>query len=252
MKYVSSFLIAFGMYSRIPVPQADWEKSSMEYVMCFFPLVGAVIGGIMYGAVWAADYLTLPSSLTAAVLTVLPLLISGGIHMDGYMDTKDALASWGDAAKKLDILKDSRIGAFGAMGLGIYLLLSYGAWNAVEPGKGLFCISVGYMLSRTLSGLSVIYFPKAKKTGSYVTMFSQKAAKRGGTAALGALLALSAGLLLGFGGRCGILFLLLAAAVYGWYYYMSKKQFGGITGDLAGYFVQLLELVFLLGAAVTG
>ena len=44
MKYVSSFLIAFSMYSKIPVPQADWEKSSMEYVMCFFPLVGAVIG----------------------------------------------------------------------------------------------------------------------------------------------------------------------------------------------------------------
>ena len=42
MKYVSSFLIAFSMYSKIPVPQADWEKSSMEYVMCFFPLVGAV------------------------------------------------------------------------------------------------------------------------------------------------------------------------------------------------------------------
>ena len=56
MKYVSSFLIAFSMYSKIPVPQADWEKSSMEYVMCFFPLVGAVIGGILYGAAWAADF----------------------------------------------------------------------------------------------------------------------------------------------------------------------------------------------------
>ena len=62
MKYVSSFLIAFSMYSKIPVPQADWEKSSMEYVMCFFPLVGAVIGGILYGAAWAADFLLFPGS----------------------------------------------------------------------------------------------------------------------------------------------------------------------------------------------
>ena len=73
MKYVSSFLIAFSMYSKIPVPQADWEKSSMEYVMCFFPLVGAVIGGILYGAAWAADFFAIPRQLSAAVLTALPL-----------------------------------------------------------------------------------------------------------------------------------------------------------------------------------
>lgn len=138
MKYVSSFLIAFSMYSKIPVPQADWEKSSMEYVMCFFPLVGAVIGGILYGAAWAADFFAIPRQLSAAVLTALPLWISGGIHMDGYMDTKDALASWGDSQKKLEILKDSRVGAFAVMGLGIYLLLSYGAWNCIRPGRDFF------------------------------------------------------------------------------------------------------------------
>lgn len=252
MKYVSSFLIAFSMYSKIPVPQADWEKSSMEYVMCFFPLVGAVIGGILYGAAWAADFFDIPRQLSAAVLTALPLWISGGIHMDGYMDTKDALASWGDPQKKLEILKDSRVGAFAVMGLGIYLLLSYGAWSCIRPGQGLFCVSLGFVISRALSGLSVIFFPKAKKTGSYVTMFAGKAQKKKGSAILGLLLFAASALLLMFGGRCGWICLLAAAAVYIWYYYISKKQFGGITGDLAGYFVQLLELVFLLAAAVTG
>lgn len=250
MKYISSFLIAFGMYSRIPVPQTDWEKSSMEYVMCFFPLVGAVIGAVIYGAVWAAEVFSLPRQLSAAVLTALPLWISGGIHMDGYMDTKDALASWGDAKKKLEILKDSHVGAFAVMGFGIYLLLSFGAWNSIHPGEGLFCVSVGFVISRTLSGLSVICFPKAKKTGSYVTMFAGKAQKRAGAAVLGALLIFCIVLIVLFGGKYGWFFLLAAAVVYIWYYYISKKQFGGITGDLAGYFVQLIELVFLLVAAV--
>ena len=108
------------------------------------------------------------------------------------------------------------------------------------------------MISRALSGLSVIFFPKAKKTGSYVTMFAGKAQKKKGSAILGLLLFAASALLLVFGGRCGWICLLTAAAVYIWYYYISKKQFGGITGDLAGYFVQLLELVFLLAAAVTG
>lgn len=252
MKYISSLLIAFGMYSRIPVPQADWEKSSMEYVMCFFPLVGAVIGGAVYGVAWAAEIYGFPRQLSAAVLTVLPLFISGGIHMDGYMDTKDALASWGDAGKKLEILKDSHVGAFAVMGFGSCLLLSFGAWNSIHPGEGLFCVSVGFVISRTLSGLSVIFFPKAKKTGSYVSLFAGRAQKRAGGAILGALLLFCIVLVALFGGECGWLFLLAAAAVYIWYYYISKKQFGGITGDLAGYFVQLLELVFLLVAAVTG
>ena len=252
MKQVNSFLIAFSMYSRIPVPQPDWEHSSMDYVMCYFPFVGTVMGVLAWACCQGGHVLGLSAFLLAAILTALPLWISGGIHMDGYMDTKDALASCGDREKKLDILKDSHTGAFAVMGCGLYLVLSFGAWCAMEPGRGLACVCMGYMVSRTLSGLSVLCFPKAKKSGSYVTMFAEKARKRRAVLFLALLLTLEGALLLCLGGWRGGVTAAAAAAVFGWYYHMSRKQFGGITGDLAGYFVQLCELAILLAMAVTG
>lgn len=264
-----SFLIAFGMYSRIPVPRTDWDRASMDYVMCFFPFVGAVLGGLSFLLQWGCARLGLSPLLAAALLVALPLWATGGIHMDGYMDTRDALASCQDRETKLTILKDSHAGAFAVMGCALYLLLSFGAWGALaERGaaalaKGIsgwgtpawqaaFCVCAGYMVSRTLSALSVILFPKAKKTGSYVALFSGRAARRQGLVFLGALLAAEAACLGALGGWRGLLTLLAAAAVFGWYYHMSKKQFGGITGDLAGYFVQQAELAVLLAMAVTG
>lgn len=252
MRQVNSFLVAFSMYSRIPVPQPDWERSSMDYVMCYFPFVGTVMGALAWLCFQGGRLLGLSPLLLGAVLTALPLWISGGIHMDGYMDTRDALASCGDKEKKLAILKDSHTGVFAVMGCGLYLLLSFGAWCAVKPGQGLLCVCLGYTVSRTLSGLSVLCFPKAKKSGSYVTMFAKRASKGRAVLFLALLLVLEGGLLLWLGGWRGGLSAAAAAAVFGWYYYMSRKQFGGITGDLAGYFVQLCELAVLLAMAVTG
>lgn len=263
MKSFPSFLIAVSMYSKIPVPQADWEKSSMEYVMCFFPAVGAVIGAAVYGGYTAAEFLGLSPVFVAALMTALPLWISGGIHMDGYMDTKDALASCAGREKKLEILKDSHTGAFAVMGLGVYLMLSLGAWTGVEKGAGLLCICTGYVMSRALSGLSVLLFPKAKKEGSYVAMFSEKARKKRAAAALGILAAACAAVMVGGsilaernsgepwkGAAVGVGAVLMSVLVFARYYAVSRKQFGGITGDLAGYFVQRLELVYLCLAAV--
>ena len=203
MRQVNSFLVAFSMYSRIPVPQPDWERSSMDYVMCYFPFVGTVLGALAWLCFQGGRLLGLSPLLLGAVLTALPLWISGGIHMDGYMDTRDALASCGDKEKKLAILKDSHTGAFAVMGCGLYLLLSFGAWCAVKPGQGLLCVCLGYTVSRTLSGLSVLCFPKAKKSGSYVTMFAKRASKGRAVLFLALLLVLEGVLLLWLGGWRG-------------------------------------------------
>lgn len=251
MKWINSFLIAFSMYSRIPVPQPDFENSSMDYVMCFFPFVGTVIGAVAFFLRTAGGYAGISPIFLAALLTALPLWISGGIHMDGYMDTKDALASCKDKEQKLAILKDSHTGAFAVIGCSLYLVLCLGAWCGIRQGAGLFCVCAGYMISRTLSALSVLFFPKAKKQGSYVTMFAGQASRKISAAVLFVLLLLEGVFLVCFGKWRGILTAVLAAGVYAWYYHMSKKQFGGITGDLAGYFVQLCELVILAGVSVT-
>ena len=94
MRLIRSFLIAFSTYSRIPVPQVEWTEENRRYDMCFFPLIGAVLGLILWGWLALCDTLRIGTFLRGAVAALLPLLVTGGIHMDGYMDVTDALASW--------------------------------------------------------------------------------------------------------------------------------------------------------------
>ena len=116
MRVIRSFVIAFTTYSRVPMPQVEWSEENRKYAMCFFPLIGAVIGAALWLWLLLCDRLALGALLRGAGGAMIPLLVTGGIHMDGFMDTSDALASWQPKEKRLEILKDSRIGAFAAMG----------------------------------------------------------------------------------------------------------------------------------------
>lgn len=94
MHVIRSLCIAFSTYSRIPVPQVAWTDENRKYSMCFFPLIGAVIGLLLWGWLALCDVLGFGALLRGAVGALLPILVTGGIHMDGFMDTSDALASW--------------------------------------------------------------------------------------------------------------------------------------------------------------
>ncbi len=98
-------IIAFSMYSRIPMPMFEWKEEDMKYAMCFFPAIGMVIGTVFYGMFLLLSWLLPGSFLAAGILLAVPIFITGGIHMDGFMDTCDARASYGDREKKLAILK---------------------------------------------------------------------------------------------------------------------------------------------------
>lgn len=127
MSVIKSLVIAFSMYSKIPMPHLELEEKDMRYVMGFFPLAGLVIGAVIYGWVYISGLLNVPDISRTLVLVVIPVLITGGIHIDGYMDTSDALNSYGDREKKLDILKDSHIGAFAVIRLLMYSAVYYAA-----------------------------------------------------------------------------------------------------------------------------
>ena len=111
MKFLEPMIIAFSMYSKIPMPRIEWNKENMKYTMCFFPLIGVVTGAIIYLAGMFLDgniFSKVHSGrlMFAAVMTLIPVFVSGGIHLDGFMDTMDALGSWGDKEKKLEICLD--------------------------------------------------------------------------------------------------------------------------------------------------
>lgn len=241
---LDSLFMAFSMYSRIPVPRTQWSEAGMRYVLCFFPMVGAVIGAVMAGFCFLARKAGLGEVAFSCVGTALPLLLTGGIHMDGFLDVTDARSSCQPWERKLEILKDPHTGAFAMIGGGVYLLLYSSALS--ELGEGAVPAIAGiFVMERALSGWSVVSFPKAKRDG-LVSTFADGADKKAVQVFMAVWGLMAAGFMIGTGGAAaGALAVGMAFLVFGWYYRMSVKEFGGTTGDLAGYFLQLCELGML-------
>ena len=137
MKVLKSLSMAFTMYSRLPVPRVKWENENMAYAMCFFPLVGAVIGAVLYFWLWLCTRLGIGSELKAAVAVIAPVGISGAIHMDGFCDTADALGSRQTRERKLEILKDPGAGAFALISCCAYFILYFALWCEADINAGL-------------------------------------------------------------------------------------------------------------------
>ena len=249
MSIINSFFIALSMYSRIPVPRVDWKKENMRYAMCFFPMIGVVIGVVMYLAGWLLDKTSVGGLFRGVVFTLIPIIITGGIHMDGFMDTMDALGSWGDREKKLEILKDSHAGAFAILGMGCYLMWSVAVWSEL-PAEVLRVCGVSFVLSRALSGFSVVTFPAARNSG-LLKMFQDGAQKKVVRITMCLYVAAAVIMMAVMNARAmtGAVTGVMIAFLY--YIVVSRKQFGGVTGDLAGFFLETAELAMFTGILVT-
>ena len=241
--------VAFAMFSAIPCPQPVWNQKNMRYTMCAFPLIGAVCGLLWWG--WAALLQGVGGSplLLAGGLCAIPVLVTGGIHLDGYADTSDALASCGSPEKKREILQDPRCGAFAVIRLCTWVVLYFSLCASVQwDSRALWCMGLGFVLERCLSGFAIASFPLAKNTGLAHT-FAAAADKQKVRCILAAASVLLALALVVTGRLAGIAMVLAAGWSLWRYYRVSQKQFGGITGDLAGWFVQRAELWMLAALA---
>lgn len=246
---MKALFVALAMYSRIPVPRTEWTESSMKYAMCFFPVVGVILGAVLY----AVGILLNPvcgSLIFSTVMTVIPVVITGGIHLDGFLDTSDALSSYEGAEKKLEILKDPNSGAFAVISAAVYFTLSIGGWSIVSS-KNIIIISLFYCVSRALSGISIVSFNLAKNTG-LAAMFSEAAHKARVRLVLVIWLIAVIAAAVYINPVSTLLASIAAAAAYIVYYFISMKNFGGITGDTAGWFLQVCELAVLLAVGAGG
>ena len=246
----NNFKVAFAMYSKIPMPRADWNKENMKYTFCFFPFIGLVIGALSWLAGWAGNNYGFNPSFVAAVLVLIPVLVTGGIHVDGLLDTSDALSSWQERERRLEILKDSHAGSFAVITAGVYFLTWYGAYSQLWTCKpALLIMSLGFMVSRCFSGISVMTFPKARKDGT-VAEFSRKAEEVMVRNVLIVYLVVLLVLMILIQPVLGILAFAGAALIFVYYHHKAMKYFGGITGDLAGYFLCLCEVGMAVVLAV--
>lgn len=251
MSFIKAFCIAFSIYSKIPVPQFEWKEKEMRYHLIFFPWVGAVIGVLLY--LWGilCEYLAVGTIAYVLIGVAIPLLITGGFHMDGFMDTMDAFHSYKSKEEKLEILKDSHIGAFAVIMVAVYGLIYTAAFSEIDASVlGVF--AAGFFLSRTLSGIAITSFPSAKKSGMLYTFASsvQETGTHGVSIVLWIQFALCGTFMLWQNLVLGGCLLLVALLTFWYYWYRTRKEFGGITGDTAGYFVTLTEGVMAVTAAV--
>lgn len=258
--------VAFSMFSALPVPKINWNKQNMRFLLAAFPLVGVVIG--ILEALWICLSARFAFSmlLTAAGVTVLPILVTGGIHLDGYMDVSDALSSYGDEQKRREILADPHIGAFAVIRLAVLLILTLGFASVLSfesssrfsSGAGWVLLFVcSFIVSRCLSGLAVAIFPLSKETGLAHTF--QSAADRrlcilflGGQMLVTAVLMIAGGASLG-GAGCMIAAVLMLCCASGQWIFLRKTaalKFGGLSGDLNGWFLQKAELWMLAALAM--
>ena len=247
MRVLRSLVIAFAMYSKIPMPRVDWKKEDMRFVLCFLPLVGAIAGLLWYFVYRMMIYIGAGTTARACLLIALPILLTGGIHVDGYMDTMDAVNSWGTREKKLMILEDSHIGAFSVIMTIVYYLLMLAAVSEVRPENALL-VAAGFAYSRSLTGTAMVYMPGNKREGLAYTFTEASDKPKVRIALLISNILCAAAMILvspyaGFSAvAAGALWTLLFCR-------KMEREFGGFSGDLCGCLILELELVFAAIAA---
>ena len=231
---MKAFFLMLGFFTRIPVPQIEYTEERYVRGIPLLPFVGAVTGGIL-ACVWQLDR-WLPMPVVSLLMFLAYLLITGGIHLDGLGDCCDALFSGRDRDRMLEIMKDSRSGSFGVLGLvfasaGYLILLNYASWQAAL----LFPV-IGKCTPVLASALS----PYIRPQGMAET-FCRHAT--GGVLVFDLALCLAAAFALGVPfGIAAVLSLLAGALVT----LRVKHILGGITGDVLGLVCEVTQLAFLL------
>ena len=241
---LKSLISAFLMYSRIPMPQVAWKEENRRYALGWFPLIGAVIGGLLMLWRMFCTHFGCGQMLFAAVDVLLPVIITGGIHLDGFCDVTDARSSYADREKRLSIMSDPHIGSFAVIRVCLYLILQTALFTQISNIQSTAVVACGYVISRSFSGFSAVTFRCAKKDGTLQDFV--KPAHRIITMIMVCIFAMTAFILMMTASISFALSALCGAVISFLYYkHIAYKEFGGTTGDLCGWFLQICEITML-------
>lgn len=241
---MKSLLFALQHLTRLPLPGVSFDEVSCGRATAFFPLAGSLIGAVAAALVWAGDpYLT--HQLQAALLIVLMVVLTGGIHLDGFMDSVDGLFSGRPRERKLEIMRDSRVGAFGVIGAICLLLTKFSLLAGINSDALIKLLVVIPSISRWNMTLSIYIFPYARQEG-LGTIYKKYCGVK--ELLLATVLAGAAAVLV-----LGLYGVLLMAAG-GVFAYLTgrkvSKELGGLTGDIYGFINELSEVLLLLAAFI--
>ena len=244
--FITAFFMAWGMFWIVPCPVKWWDERARSGMLLFLPVIGLLIG-----VVWTLAGLLrerfLPGLPGAALMTVIPFILSGFIHLDGYMDCADAVLSRRDLETRRKILKDSHVGSFAVVALSILFLLEYSVFADGGLGQKLWLLPFVCAAPRGCSTASVLLL-RPLPGSSYEKMFSGGVpawAKNCGLALAAALILLPF-ILFGRVGLCA----LFGALGYVLTVAYIRHDLGGMSGDVSGAGITVGEFSALLALSL--
>ncbi len=232
---------AWAFLTRLPGGAHPGADRELGRSVPWFPLVGAVIGGLSGAVYWALNGPL--GALLAAVLAVATGAVATGcFHEDGLADTADALGG-SNRERRLEIMKDSRVGVFGVLAVVLPTLVRVFAVSSLGPVDGLVALVVAHMLGRTMAVAVMGVAPAASATGlghSYTVHLPRA------WTAVAVVVSSAAAASLGIPGAVSLAAAAAGAALVG---LVAWRAFGGTTGDVLGATEQVAEMAVLLSAA---
>ncbi len=238
--------MSVGMFSILPVPKNSWDERCLPWIIPWMPVVGGLIGIVWYAV--ARGTVDLPLPIRSAVVLLTPFVLSGFLHLDGYMDTADAYFARRDLEEKRRILKDSHVGAFAVIALACLLLLQFCIVETMlAEKKSLIAFVFIPILSRCAAGLMLLHLKPMSASG-FAAQFKRNVGKRH-VLFLGAFLSIA---LAGALSSRGSVFLASAVVLFtgGSAMLYLANQFQGVSGDLCGCAITLSELSGLLAVSL--
>ena len=237
---MESLWITFSIFTILPLPNSiKWTTSRLSKVPFLLPIVGMVIGIILLIIMKLFEYTNLLIYTKGLLITIYFIVITGGFHLDGLMDSADGYFSRRDTKRKLEIMSDSRVGAFAVISIIIVFSLK---WMMITEvicySYNMYAIFMIPVISRIIQPILLFSTPFAKEDG-LAKMFEKNQKSTYLYLLLGSLL-----IIFFYFKNIQVIALIVGTVVFYWIY---KKniilQFGGITGDLLGAFLELNELV---------
>ncbi len=237
---------ALGFLTRLPVPPPDPDLApDLARATRAMPLAGAAIGLLGAAAFGLAGALGLPPAAAALLAIAATALVTGALHEDGLADTADGLGATAAPARRLEIMRDSRTGTYGALALIFSVGLRAAALAAIAaPGPAAAALVAAHALARALPAAVMTWVPLARDDGLAAAAGQPETEHAWTALGLGAAIAL---VLLGFG--AGLAALLAAGLTTFAAIRLARARIGGYTGDILGAIEQLGEVAVLLAAA---
>ena len=234
--------MAVGFLTAVPLPgRRGLRAGELGMAVAWFPVVGILVGLVGAGVDWAARAAWGDAHLAAACVLVAWLGLTGGLHVDGFMDTADAYFSHRDAQGMMEVMRDSRAGALGVAAGVALLLIKFAALAALAPGTRWAAITLAPGAARAGLALGIVRFPYARSQGMGAGFATEGRARHALLAI--ALAAGGAALLLGWWGLGALGTALTVAWLCGAYW---RRRLGGVTGDVYGAMNEAAELAALL------